>query len=356
MKRTILCTLLALVASAATWAQNTLKPQTIALKSGVAVQYDKDQIDSTIVVLTPDNDTLGIKVFLAKGEEVDYLYSQVESITWYTTVTPPVTGNANKNGSDELAKNKEAWRLEFPHLYQGSDITFEVTHSTSQYGITYSLEWDGTKKANRWTCYEFYADNKVKNTSRTSGFKADPDIPSKYQHTSGDFNGFSRGHLCPSADRLCSAEQNRQTFYLSNMQPQWQNHNGGIWNNLENQVRSWADICDTLYVVKAATIDNDDQVYTADEVSQISSSSSFDGVVPKYFYTALLAYNKSTNTYHAIALWTLHNNNAQSGTSLESLAISIDELEKRTGIDFFCNLPDDIEQQVESTVDLDYWF
>ena len=33
---------------------------------------------------------------------------------------------------------------------QGTNKTFEVTHSTVDYGITYSLEWDGTLKANRW--------------------------------------------------------------------------------------------------------------------------------------------------------------------------------------------------------------
>ena len=36
-------------------------------------------------------------------------------------------------------------------------------------------------------------------------------------------------------------------------------------------------------------------------------------------------------------------------------AISIDELEKRTGIDFFCNLPDNIENAVESSYYLSDW-
>ena len=41
--------------------------------------------------------------------------------------------------------------------------------------------------------------------------------------------------------------------------------------------------------------------------------------------------------------------------NLGDYAISIDELEKRTGIDFFCNLPDDIEDYVESSLNLEFW-
>lgn len=35
--------------------------------------------------------------------------------------------------------------------------------------------------------------------------------------------------------------------------------------------------------------------------------------------------------------------------------ITIQELQNRTGIDFFCNLNDDIEQAVEATIDQSYW-
>ena len=40
---------------------------------------------------------------------------------------------------------------------------------------------------------------------------------------------------------------------------------------------------------------------------------------------------------------------------LKASALSIDELEEKTGIDFFCNLPDDLENTVESSMNLDDW-
>ena len=132
------------------------------------------------------------------------------------------------------------------------------------------------------------------------------------------------------------------------MQPQWQYHNGGIWNSFEDKVRTWAEakVCDTLYVVKAATI-RSDQLYPQKCNNRLP--------VPKYFYMALLHYNKATDTYQAMGFWTEHIDANQQSKNLGQYAISIDELERRTGIDFFCNLPDAIENDVEAKLDLEFW-
>lgn len=370
MKRNILLTVICALTFTGIQAQTQRLPKDITLKNGQIVRFVQEETDSARIVLTPDNDTLGIKVYCKGKESRDFLRSQITSWTWYQNdssypTTPtypdiPITQNDNRNGSTQLAQNNEGWRLEFPHFYTGTDKTYEVTHSTKDYGITYSLEWDATKKANRWSCYEFYAGNMKNNVSRTDDFQPDPDIPEEDQTTLSDYSntGFSRGHLCPSGDRLCSTEQNRQTFYLSNMQPQWQNHNGVLWNNLETYVRNFASNCDTLYVVKGATIDNPDQIYTADEIAKINGSHTskpYPYSVPKYFYMALLAYDKSTDTYHSLAFWTEHTNKSDNNRNYIDYAIPVSVLEQRTGIDFFCNLPDKIEQGIEPVLDPDYW-
>ena len=268
-------------------------------------------------------------------------YAQQDTVISATVIrqAPQAVTNANRN---DVSRNKEGWRLEFPRFYSGDDKTFEVTKSTADYGITYSLEWDGTLKANRWTCYELYKGNMEQNVGRKDAFKEDPDIPQEYRTTLADYkgSGYSRGHLCPSADRLCSQEQNSQTFYLTNMQPQIQAHNGGVWATLEDKVRNtWASQCDTLYVVKAATIDKDHiQTYTTSGL-----------IVPAYFYMALLAYTKSTDTYQALGVWSPH----EGGSTTEY--ITVDDLESRTGIDFFCNLPDDLEDRLEASADGSFW-
>lgn len=290
--------------------------------------------------------------------------SAVTTVTFTYTDGPITDNNVNRNSlSGHYVAGKKMWGLEWPRINETDNNTW-VVKSTNNYGVTFSLEWSNSKIANRWTCYTFHEGNNDKNTTRKDDFKVDTELPEATRSTLGDYSGsgYSRGHLCASSDRLCSEEQNKQTFFLSNMQPQWQSHNGGIWNRLEEQVQKWGGcvvanqqysiICDTLYVVKAATIA--DVTINGSTSAGVYTQKCNDRLpVPKYFYMALLA--RTGNTYKALAFWTNHTNDAQSNTSISSCVITIDELERRTGIDFFCNLPDDIENAVESAVDTSFW-
>ena len=269
---------------------------------------------------------------------------------WWSTNWTRNTGSMSYT-----PKTAGFWRLEVPHISDKTNTSW-VKKETSDYGVTFFLEWDNDLISNRWTCYQMYAGNLADNVSRKDDFKEDTELPSNTRSTLSDYSssGFSRGHLCPSADRLCSRDQNSQTFYLSNMQPQYQSHNGAQWGSLEGDVCKWAEMstCDTLYVVKAATI--------ADVTINGTTRSGLKSVmcnnrlpVPEYFYMALLAYNKSQNKYYAMGIWTYHYNATSEKQNAEY--ITIDELERRTGIDFFCNLPDDLEAEVEATVTTSYW-
>ncbi|MBR5639006.1 MAG: DNA/RNA non-specific endonuclease [Muribaculaceae bacterium] len=251
-----------------------------------------------------------------------------------------------------------AWRLEYPHINTASGNQ-RVVKSVSTYGIVYSIEWDNNKIANRWSCYTMCSKNNASNVDRTNKFYTDGAVTVSPANSYTNSSTYSRGHLCPSADRLATEDQNKLTFYMTNMQPQYSAHNSGLWSTLEGYVRTkWqpTNNTDTLYVVKAATIEN---VTLNNTTSSGIITTTTDGsgqtlLVPKYFYMAFLYYEKSTGDYKAFALWTEHlNANNPSAATVISNRISIDELERRTGIDFFCNLPDDIEATVEATAT--YW-
>lgn len=335
---------------------------TIYLKNNTTVNYTKDQLEH--VTYLPG---VGMKVLLKDAEySVDYLYSQMNKIEY----TNEENANANANWVEfGWTDYPEAWRLEYPHLNANVSPTKDAQKSqiivkrTEDFGITYSVEWDNKLIANRWTCYQLHEGNTMSTVKRKDDFKADEEVAVSSQLADYSGSGFSRGHLCPSADRLCSTEQNKQTFFLTNMQPQYQTHNGGLWGRLEDEVRNFATDdtktnahCDTLYVVKAATI-TDKVTINGEEVDGIYPDIKCNNklLVPKFFYMALLHYNKETDTYQAIGIWTKHINDNQSVENLGDYAISIDELEQRTGIDFFCNLPDEIEQEVEAKCDLSFW-
>jgi len=266
------------------------------------------------------------------------------------------SGNANKNAAQYAA-------LQFPKAKGGdSDI---ITHSTSDYGDTYSFEWDHKLKAQRWTCYYFTSKNNKKNWSRNQWygaswdgrtwngdpFQKDPLVPDREQPSvTGEFSGssfpdkgfsyFQRGHICASEDRMVSKEANGQTFYMTNMMPQGELFNGKLWSKMEAFVRDkWGRKItgnDTLFVVKGGTIDKESQILCR-------TRSGF--IVPRYFFMALLL--KRNNSYQAMGFYVEHINSDQSGDALTSYTYNIDALEEKTGIDFFCNLPDVEEDAVE---------
>lgn len=240
-------------------------------------------------------------------------------------------------------------RLEFPRLKGDGNIV--ITHSTADsYGVNYSYEWDINKKSQRWSCYQMHTGYQG-SAGRYSGnpqYPEDPDLPSKYYLDKDYFygSGFNHGHICPSADRQYSKTANYQTFFLTNMQPQYYEMNAGIWEKMEEKVRVWtrSSGTDTLYVCKGGTIDSEAYI-----LKRISNKL----IVPKYFYMALLLKNRQG--YRALAFWVENEKVDRKKDNLADYVISIDELERRTGIDFFCNLPDDIENQVERDVALNVW-
>ena len=215
--------------------------------------------------------------------------------------------------------------VELPALRNGANDVF-VTHYTTFNGqkvTSFSMEYDKSKKHSRWIAFRFDNQTKQQNVSRSDEpFDADPAIGSQYQRVQADFGkqGYDRGHLCASADRLYSREVNEQTFYYTNMSPQRNKFNTGIWLTLEGQVQSWGRSCtssDTLYVVKGGTIDKEDQIrgYISNDLSK---------PIPKYYYMALLF--KKGDSFKAIAFWMEHSDTPKS-TKLVDYALSIDELE-----------------------------
>ncbi|WP_303004112.1 DNA/RNA non-specific endonuclease [Bacteroides congonensis] len=245
--------------------------------------------------------------------------------------------------------------VELPALRNGVNDVF-ITHSTTFNGqkiTSFSMEYDKSKKHSRWIAFRFDNQTKQQNVDRSNEpFDADPSVASEYQRVQADFGrkGYDRGHLCASADRLYSREVNEQTFYYTNMSPQRNAFNTGVWLALEGQVQAWGRSCaasDTLYVVKGGTIDKEEQVkeYIGGDRSK---------PVPKYYYMALLF--KKGDSFKAIAFWMEHTDSKPSKTiKLADYVLSIDELEEKTGIDFFPNLNDNLENALEATYSTKAW-
>lgn len=294
-----------------------------------------------------------------------------------TTYNIPESGPKPTSSS---ATYSQAWRIEYPHI-STSNNSMVVVKATSEYGISLSLELDKSQRANRWTCFTMHAGTPNNNVGRTPSFSVDDNVPAAYQvntneYTRGNYTNsttnldgnnmtlFARGHICASEDRQSSSEQNSHTFVTSNIHPQYQAHNAGLWQRMETKVQNWGysnSFRDTLYVCKGATIS--DVTLNGSTTSGLipkSEVQSLFGVnitgtlpIPRYWYMAVL--RLKNGQYQAMAYWTEQINSNCSSTTLQSCMITIDELERRTGIDFFCNLPDDIEEEVEAALNTSIW-
>jgi endonuclease G, mitochondrial len=241
-------------------------------------------------------------------------------------------------------------RIEVPKLK--SRGTLFIQHSTKANNdsvMTYCMEYDTVKNHSRWVAFRFDGKTRAKGSGRSDDAWADdPKLPAKYKIGAGFFQGYQRGHLCASYDRQYSTEANRQTFYMSNMSPMQGNFNTNYWTTFEFYVQEKGrstSFADTLYVVKGGTIENGMTQGTT------LSGGSKSIVVPKYYFIALLRY--FAGSYSAIGFWVEHKDYGYTKSSaptsvLKEKAVNIDELEEKTGIDFFHNLPDNIEKSIES--------
>lgn len=261
----------------------------------------------------------------------------------------------------------EITRLEFPKVKKGTSEI--IVHETAQYGVNFCTEFDTSKKSQRWSCYAVYKSNNLKGWKRKNWenaswdgktwkgdpFQIDKKIPENLQPSIKEFGSsslpsegityFQRGHIVASEDRICSKDVNGQTFYMTNMQPQRGEFNTGIWEKMEERIRSFLTYNmstqatyanDTMYVCKGGTIDKSEQIlgYTKNRF-----------IVPKYFFAAVMIKNKSG--HKAIGFWFEHKV-YPSTEKLSAHIVNIAKLEELTGIDFFCNLPDDEERQIEN--------
>lgn len=272
----------------------------------------------------------------------------------------PDTGPAATGG----VANEVARRLEVPALLSGNTL---VTHWTIEGGkavMTYCLEYDASAGHSRWVAFRFDATTRRTATSRWYGdpqYPRDPQLPADAALPDCALygSGYNHGHLCASADRLYSRDANKNTFYMTNMSPQRGNFNQYYWVTLEGRVQKLgrdASFADTLYVVKGGTIAD------GQTLGRVAGARM---VVPRYYYMALLRVRD--DKYSSIGFLMEHkeytddNGRAIAGGNYAPLrqmrrhAVSIDSLERFTGIDFFHNLPAAVEQSVETLCDTTLW-
>ena len=218
-----------------------------------------------------------------------------------------------------------------------------------------ALEYSEPHEQARWVAHIILQDIKEGVVSRSNDFRIDTLVKTgsaveadyflkiKKQDGTWEYDafGFDRGHLAPSADFRWSATALSESYYYSNMSPQLAEFNRGRWSDLEAQLRGYVigHPGVQLYVVTGPLLETDLPV--------IERSVNKVAIPRKLFKVALDLVNKRAIGFVMP--------NAEISYPVESFAVSVDSVERLTGLDFFRALPDSLEARLEVKIDKAVW-
>ena len=176
---------------------------------------------------------------------------------------------------------------------------------------------------------------------RSNNFREDPSIISG-SSTLSDYkgSGYDRGHLAPAGDLKWSDSSMKDSFYMSNMSPQTPGFNRDIWKRLEEWTRDQAVNNKGIIVITGP-------VLTDGPYKEIGNN----GVdIPKRYFKVLLDYTEPEIKAIGFVM-----DNKPSKYPVTDFALTIDQVELVTGLDFFYLLPDTQENNLESQFDTSLW-
>jgi endonuclease G len=206
--------------------------------------------------------------------------------------------------------------------------------------LSYDEEWEQAE----WVAYVLERKNLQQEwTERPRDFRSDPNVR-EGSATDNDYrgSGYDRGHLAPFADFAWNRELAEKTFFLSNISPQARQFNQGVWRELEELTRDWANRFKRLYVVTGP-------VMTEEPKGTIGRSNRV--AVPAAYFKVLLDLDDPEQKGIGFVI-----PNQISFDPLYDYAMSIDEVEAITGLNFFSELlPVETEAALESSGNPDLW-
>lgn len=220
----------------------------------------------------------------------------------------------------------------------------EFTKSTKSQVIEhvgYTVSYNEQKRNPNWVAYELTAEEVAGTVKRGDDFVRDPLVIGR-QADDSDYrkSGWDRGHIAPAADMKWSGQAMEESFYMSNISPQNNNLNRGVWKSIEETVRDIALKYGSILVVSGPVFT------TKNGLGHIGKNRV---MVPNAFYKVLMVDNGG---YEAIGFYC---ENVAGRKSLSSYVMSVDQIEEIAGIDFFPALPDEVEEVVESRYNLPVW-
>ncbi|MDD3741174.1 MAG: DNA/RNA non-specific endonuclease [Bacteroidales bacterium] len=233
-----------------------------------------------------------------------------------------------------------------PELKEGEEL---ICHSA------FCLVYDEEHEMAKWTAHIVSRDIATGGINRTNDFRIDSLIKTGSSEEEDYFLteekedgtlkydgfGYDRGHLAPSADFRWSATALSESYFYSNMTPQLPAFNRELWADVESFVREYVYNNPGLDVfVVTAPILRDDLPKQERSKNNLS--------IPEYHYKIVVDFKNNKGIAFLVSQKNLD-------YPIESYVVSIDSLEKITGINYYPTLTNDEEKLIESVADISLW-
>lgn len=247
---------------------------------------------------------------------------------------PVITlGSCNRSNPVDEPTDFDRSKLEIVKLPSG---TAEQIKKYTGFTVSFNKE----NHTPNYVAWELLASEVGGSISRTDNFWQDTSVDGCPDEFAYRGSGYDRGHMCPAADQKWSLQAMNDCFVMANMCPQDNDLNAKAWETLESKERQWAQRDKSLWIIAGP-------IYQSSDKERIGP---YNVRVPSAFFKVLLALDVAEP--RAIAF--VYPNELAPG-NMQDYAMSVDELEKRLGYDFFAELPDDLENKVESSYSFTEW-
>lgn len=239
--------------------------------------------------------------------------------------------------------------LASPNLIYG----FPGTHGKMLDRNYYIVSYRPDAKVPEWTAYRLIKRNLDGPANRKDDFREDTNLEPGDRSKLRDYrgSGFARGHSAPAEDFTRSLSAMSSTFLLSNMSPQHVSLNSGKWSQLESNARDVARELDTCWIYTGAIFRQNAAKHKTLGTTRSGKQKKIgkDSVwVPTHFYKIVLAQDNDGS----VLMWAflMEHRNVKLPGQVVDYAVSVDSIQHLTGLDFFKDLPDEMERRLESQV------
>lgn len=237
------------------------------------------------------------------------------------------------------------------HRYNTTSSSQQIAVHTFASGSkrvrNYTTLYDGRKYAPLWVAFPLHANVYNGTYNDDASWISDPAISLTQQGglDNASTEGYSRGHFTAASYRKVNGHAHMQTYYNSNQAPQWQNgFNSGVWSTMEQKIlaASPSTSSDTLYVVVGVLYEG---------TTKTLPSGNLKVPIPSHFYCCVMKCSFSDGSMtDALGEAFIYTNESHTGQTYNAstFVTTIDEIEQRTGFEFFANVPSSIQEAAEN--------